>query len=125
MYAERHAVSLTTDASGAATGYTPVVSGRVLGVRVVVPGSGGIEATADITITAEATGQAILTLTNQNGSGSYYPRVPTHDTAGAAALYAAGGTAVLDAIAVGQDRIKIVVAQGGDTKACTVHVLIG
>ena len=28
MYVERHVVTLTTDASGAATGYTPVVTGR-------------------------------------------------------------------------------------------------
>lgn len=32
MYCERHTIALTTNGSGAATGYTPVVSGRVLSV---------------------------------------------------------------------------------------------
>lgn len=44
------------------------------------------------------------------------PRQPTHSTAGVAALYTAGGTAVGDRIALGRDRIKIVVGSGGNTK---------
>ena len=124
MQVERHVVSITTDASGDATAYTPVTTGRVLGVRVVVPGSGGIESTSDITITAEATGESILTLTNQNGSGSFYPRVGVHDAAGAAATL--DGTRLLrDSVAVANDRVKIVVAQGGNAKAATIHVIVG
>lgn len=122
MQVERHVVSLTTNSSGDATGYTPNVNGRVLGIRYV---KNDFANGADFTITADATGESILALTDQNASGSFYPRVPTHTTAGAAALYAAGGTAVNDRIALANDRVKIVVAQGGDTKTGTVHVIIG
>lgn len=125
MYAERHVVQLTTDAAGAATGYTPVVTGRVLAVHYVKDGSNPFADGVDFTVTAEATGEAILTLTDQNASGSFYPRAATHDVAGAGALYAAAGTAVRDRIAVANDRVKIVVAQGGDTKVGAVHVVIG
>lgn len=126
MHAERLQVAITTDASGDATAYSAALTGRILGIRVVVPGSGGIENTADFTITAEATGEQILTVANVNGSQSYYPRVPTHKAAdGAAELYAAGGTNVRGTIVLVNDRVKIVVAQGGNAKTCTVHVIVG
>lgn len=44
---------------------------------------------------------------------------------GVAALYAAAGTAVNDGIAVAKDRIKIVVAQGGNVKSGAFHVVVG
>ena len=126
MHAERHAVALTTDASGDVTAYSPNITGRILGIRVVVPGSGGIEATSDFTITAETTGEQILTVANVNGSQSYYPRVPTHKAAdGAAELFAAGGTNVRDYITLANDRVKIIVAQGGNAKTATVYVIVG
>jgi hypothetical protein len=82
---ERHIVTLTTAVGGAATGYTPVIRGRILGiVYVKTDFADGV----DFTITAEATGESILTLSNQNTSGAFYPRTGVHDTAGAAALYA-------------------------------------
>lgn len=123
MYAQRVAVSsLTTNASGDATGYTEAVTGRVLGIIYTI---GTFAAGVDLTITAEATGEAILTLTNANSSANYYPRVGVHDSAGAAALYAAAGTAVREPVTVVNDRVKVVVAQGGDTKTGTVAVIIG
>jgi hypothetical protein len=41
-----------------------------------------------------------------------------------AALYAAGGTAVADCIALAGDRVKIVLAQGGASKVGVFHVLV-
>ena len=41
-----------------------------------------------------------------------------------AALYASGGVAVLDRIAIGGDRLKIVVDGGGVSKTGTLHVTI-
>ena len=52
------------------------------------------------------------------------PRVATSDAAGTAALFASGGTAVQDKIALANDRIKIAVAQGGDTKSGVFHFLV-
>lgn len=124
MYVDRQVVALTTDASGNATGCTGQTQGCVLGIAIVVPGSGGIDNTADFTITAEATGEAILTITNQNGSANYYPRAQVCGPTGSGLTYDNTRT-VNEPVAVGADRIKIVIAQGGNAKTCTVHVLLG
>ncbi len=125
MYAERHAVTITTDAEGAAEVYTPAVTGRVLGVRLVIPGSGGLDAGTDLTVTAEATGEAILAVTNQGGSSaSYYPRQPIHGATGAALEYATG-FAQVEPITLVADRVKIVVAQGGNVTTGTAYVIVG
>lgn len=118
----RETVTITTDGSGDATGYTGTVTGHVHSVRYVKTDyADGV----DMTITGETTGIAIVTLTNYNASGTVYPRAGTHDTTGTAALYAAGGTAVNDQIPVVNERIKIVVAQGGATKSGTFYVTVG
>lgn len=122
MHAERKTVTVTVDASGDGTGYTPVVTGRVLQVRYVkVDFAAGV----DFNITAEATGETIWAEDNVNASATRAPRQATHSTAGVAALYAAGGQAVLDHIVLANDRVKIVVAQGGNVTSGTFHVLIG
>lgn len=121
MYVRRETVSLTTNGSGAATGYTGVVTGRVLGVIYTKTDfSDGV----DITITAEATGEAILTLSNQNSSGTFYPRVAVHGGDGTALTYDSSEP-VSEPVAVAQDRIKIDVASGGSGKTGTVAVIIG
>lgn len=124
MYAERHVVTLTTDASGAVTGHTPVVAGEIRQIVYVPDGSTPFDATVDFTITLEATGEGLWVESNITGAKSVAPRLPTHDLVGAAALYAAGGVAVRDRIAAAKDRVKIVIAQGGDTKKGTFHVVI-
>lgn len=120
----RHVVDVATIADGSGTGYTPAVSGFVRTIRYVKDGTTPYAAGVDVTITAEISGAAIATLTNLDATGTYQPRVATHDTVGAAALYAAGGTAVNDLIPVAQERIKIVIAAGGDTKTGRFHVYV-
>ncbi len=122
MYVSRHTIALATSAGGAATAFSGRVTGRILAVIYTAV---DFDATADITITLEETGEAILTLTNQAASGVFYPRVPTHDETGAAALYAAAGTNVRDAVAAANDRVKVVVAQGGATKTGTIVIVVG
>lgn len=120
-YAQRHVVSVTTIADGSATAYSPVVTGKLSQIRYVKTDfADGV----DFTITAEATGETIWTDTNINASETVAPRQPTHDTAGAAAVYAGGGSAVLDKIALANDRVKIVIASGGDTKTGTFHIIL-
>jgi hypothetical protein len=120
-YVNRQVVTVTTDASGDGTGYTDAVTGYVQTIRYVKTDfANGV----DFTITAEATGESILAVTDGNASATYAPRQATVSVANAASLYAAGGTAVNDRIAVANDRIKIVVAQGGDTKTGTFHVVL-
>ncbi len=121
MFLERHRVALTTAADGSIIGYTPVVTGRVLGIRYVKTDfADGV----DFTITAEATGETVWTQLDVNASVTCYPRAGVHDTAGVAAT--TDGTRLLrDAVHVANDRIKISIVAGGDTKSGTFHVLIG
>ena len=122
MYAERHAVPVTTASDGSATAYSPVVTGRVLSVIYT---KDSFDNGVDFTITTETTLQNVWVDTNVNASEQVNPRLPTHDQAGAALLYAAGGAAVADHIYAANERIKIVIAQGGNVKAGTFTVLIG
>lgn len=121
MHVERHVVTLTTDAEGAAVGYTPAVVGQVCAVHYVKTDfADGV----DVDVTGEDTGQVIWSQDDVNASAVVAPRQASHTTAGVAALYAAGGAAVLAPIVVAE-RIKIAVAAGGDTKTGTFHVVIG
>lgn len=117
MHVERINVSVTTIADGSATAFTDrPVTGTVLAVMYTKHGSNPYDDTVDITITGEGSGIAILTQANATASFTKAPRMPTHGSAdGAAALYAAGGTAVNAPIPVANERIKIVLAQGGDS----------
>ncbi len=122
MFIDRQVVTIVVSAGGAGTGYTGNVTGRVLAVVYAKTDyADGI----DFVITAEDTGEAILTGTDVNSSQPFYPRVGVHDATGAARLYAAGGTAVAEPVAVANGRVKIVVAAGGVSKTGTFHVLIG
>jgi hypothetical protein len=122
MHVERHVVAITTASDGTATGYTPALTGRVLAIHYVKTDfADGV----DFTITSEATGETIWSQLNVNASASCYPRAATHGTDGAAALYAAAGQAVREPIALANDRVKIQIAQGGNAKSGTFHVVIG
>ena len=113
-------VSIVTDGAGAATAYTSdfLNGGHVESVTIT---TGTLVAGTDWTITDDATGAAILTLTNVN-TGTFRPRGATHDTVGAASLYTTG-FAVNDKIAI-SGRIKIVVAQGGAATAGTISFIV-
>lgn len=114
-------VDLTTNSSGAATGYTPYFSGYIQAIQYVKTDfADGV----DFTITADVTGESILALTDQNSATIVRPRAATHSTAGVASVYASGGTAVNDRIALGRDRVKVVIAQGGNVKTGQVIVTV-
>jgi hypothetical protein len=114
-------ISATTNGSGAATVYSPYVSGYIESVQYVKTDfADGV----DFTITAEATGESIWVDTNINAAETVRPRAATHSTAGVASVYASGGTAVNDRIALGRDRVKIVIASGGDTKTGSFVVTV-
>jgi hypothetical protein len=112
------AVTVTTAADGSATAYSETVTGKLSTVRYV---KNNYDNGVDFTITSEATGETLWTQADVNASITVAPRQATHSTAGTAALYAAGGTAVLDKIALAGDRVKIVIAQGGNVKSGAFH----
>lgn len=121
MAIRRFVVTVTTASDGSATAYTPYLSGYINAIEYIKADyTDGV----DFTITAEATGETIWTEANVNAAKVCLPRAATHSTAGVAALYASGGTAVLERIALGRDRVKIVLAQGGATKTGAFHVIV-
>lgn len=121
MTLRRFVVPVTTAADGSATAYSPYLSGYL---AQIVYAKTDYANGVDFTITAEATGETLWTESDVNASVSKSPRAATHSTAGVAALYAAAGTAVNDRIALARDRVKIVLAQGGNVKTGTFHIVV-
>lgn len=121
----RHVVSVTTDASGDVTAYTTdPVNGYVHSIRYL-PGSAALDTGADVDITGEVTG--IVVLNDDNIGTSAYtvmPRMATQDETNTASLYAAAGEPVEDRVAIAGERIKVVVASGGDTKSGAFHIVV-
>lgn len=120
----RYKVAVTTAADGTATAYAPKTSGEIHSIQYVKDGSNAFADGVDFSVTCEATGENIWTEANVNASAVRYPRAATHSQAGAASLYAAGGTAIQTRIAIGGDRVKIAIAQGGNAKTGAFHILV-
>jgi hypothetical protein len=126
MFVERHEVTIAVSAGGAGTGYTPVVTGFIRAIVYVPDATIPYDTGFDAVITCDVSGLAIDTITNGGtGALNLYPRAATTTIANAASLYAAGGTAVNDRIPVANERVKIVIAQGGTSKTGLFHVYIG
>jgi hypothetical protein len=126
MYVERQEVSIASDGSGNGTGFTPIVTGHILAIRYVPDGTSPYDTGVDFVITGETSGIAVLTVTNAGTvAADYYPRAATATVANAAALYAAGGVAVLDRIPIAGERLKIAIAQATSAKVGKFHVFIG
>lgn len=120
-YAQRVRIDVVTASDGSATAYSEVVTGILAQLRYVKTDfADGV----DFTVTAEATGETLWAQENVNASVTVAPRQALHTTAGAAALYASGGTAVLGPIALANDRIKVVVANGGSAKSGTIWAIL-
>lgn len=121
MTIRRFVVSATVDASGDAEVYSPVIRGKIVSIRYVKTDfADGV----DFVITGETSGQTLWSEEAVNASATRHPRAPTHSTAGTAAVYAADGEAVNDMIALADERIKIVVGDGGNAKSGTFHITI-
>lgn len=117
-------VTVTTAADGSATAYSPKVAGKIHSIQYVKDGSNPFANGVDFAITAEQTGENIWTESDVNASAIRYPRAPTHSQVGVASLYAAGGTAVQAPVGVAGDRVKFVLAQGGNAKVGVFHILL-
>lgn len=120
----RKRVTITTASDGSATAYTPRVSGLLHSIHYVKHATTAYADGVDFVISSEATGEVFWDEDNVNAAAVRYPRAATHSTAGVAELYASGGTAVSDKPALAQDRIKIVIASGGNAKIGDFHFLI-
>lgn len=121
MGIRKYTVVANSDGDQVGTAYSGWISGYIESIQYVkVDYTNGV----DFTITVESTGEGLWTDTDVDASEVVRPRAATHSTAGVAALYASGGVAVLDRIAVGRDRVKIVLAQAGANKTGTFVITV-
>lgn len=116
-----HKVSttITTDASGNATVY---LGSKLKGYLVALNYFPGDLATGtDLTITAETSGAPILTKVNMGTANSYlYPRaLPTNANSATGPL----GTVPTERIPLMGERIKVVVAGGGNTLTGSIEAV--
>lgn len=113
MPISREAVTVTTDSSGAATAYSSVLNGFLYRIKIVDTDMAA--GAVDYTITSEDSGDTLLAITNTEDADKY-PRQPVDTTAGVAISDS------FEKIPLNNERVKIVVAQGGDTKSATVTI---
>jgi len=121
-YIQRYVVTVTTDEKGKGIGYTPAVTGKVSAIHYVKDSSNAYSGGAAVVVTAEATGETILEV-DLDRSATFAPRQATHAIDGTPAYYASLHP-VLDSICLANDRIKIAVSNGGNTKTGTFPVVI-
>lgn len=99
------------DGSAAGTGYTTeIMNGRIVGVYVDYTTQ---PATCDVTITTKgdtAPAKTILTLTDANTDGWFYPRTQVQGPTGSGLTY--DGTRTINEALPVDDYGKVVVAQG-------------
>lgn len=119
-------ISVTPAGSaGSATGNTTTnapVNGKVLAVYVDY--SASTPATADVTIATSGgnyPANTILTVSNNNSDGWYYPRHTVHDEVAAAITY--NGTQEVHEPVPVADAVKVTVAQTDADEVVTVYLL--
>jgi hypothetical protein len=110
-------IDLTTNGSGAATGFGNAVNGLLYAVQLI---AGDFASGVDLTLTSDlgdSLSVPLLVKANFNTSQFAYPRVLEHDAADGTDLT----TYTMPLIA---GRPKAVIAQGGDTKTGAVVLFI-
>ncbi len=114
----RYSATITTTPDGAATVYVGhEFRGKVVAIKYA-PGS--LATGAGLVITGETYGVPILTKASAGTADVwYYPRAPANQVADGAAI-----TNSQEHVWLYDERIKVVVAAGGDTKAGAITVYI-
>lgn len=115
-YVQRVSVAVTTIADGSATAFSVPLMGDLSQIRYAKT---DFDNGVGFTITNETTGETLWAEAAVNASATRAPRQAVHTTAGVAV----GATSV-DKIALAGDRIKIVIASGGNVKSGTFVFLL-
>lgn len=116
MYAERQAIAVTTAADGSATVYSANVNGRIDAIQYVKT---SFDDGVGITVTGETTGRAILVVANMNASATYCPLVPARKAADGTA-----STLTEVPVVLVNERVKIVIASGGNAKVGSFYLTV-
>ena len=121
MHVEAYSKTITTDAGGDATDYIGPVTGRILAIHYA---KDDFAAGVDFAITAKDTGDGLWTEADVNAAKSVYPRAQVHDLVGAVRTLD-GTRAMAEPVAVANQQVKVVIAQGGNAKSGTFTVIVG
>jgi hypothetical protein len=117
----RHTISGTTIVGGTLTAYTNTVArGNIKAIHVDYDSTAA--ATADLVL-SDNEGQTILTLTDINTDGWYYPRANAQDATGVDRVFIAAGQKIPVEFTV-FSLLKLVLAQAGDLKTIKVTFLV-
>jgi len=121
---ERAVISITTDGDGNAIAYLgKAVTGHIHTIRYV---KDDFDDGVGVVISGEKSGIAILTLAAMNASVTKNPRGDAHEIAdGTVSEYVGQDQPVKVLIPLANERIKIVVSAGGDTKTGVFHIWVG
>lgn len=131
MFVNKGTVTVTTDSSGDGTGYISVGNGRVLSIHYTVTGTPFLEATSptngfDFTITTEDTLQNLWVETGITAAKTVAPRQSVSDLVGAVTYYNdESDEPVVEHVYIANERVKIVVANGGSVLTGDFTVLWG
>lgn len=121
-FVRSESVTVTTAADGSATAYTTgVYTGRVHRITYTKT---DFDNGVDFDVTGEATGVVLWDQDNVNATATVCPRQPTHTVAGVASVYS-GTDGVLTDIWVVNERIKFIIASGGNVKTGAFRVWVG
>ena len=123
MYAERHSITFTTHSSaGTVTAYTDKeVTGRILQVQYV---KDDLANGSTITLTGNTTGIPIMAISAMNASATHLPRRATTDQDGAAITYDQTA-AVHEAVVLVQEKVKLAISSGGNSKSGEIIITVG
>jgi len=119
-------VDITTNVDGDGVGYVSKVggedNGHLLAIRYV---KNDYDDGVGIVVTGETSGIEILTIANMNATVTEFPRGSASKQADGTDAEYASGYPVKVPIPIANERVKIVVSSGGDTKSGLFHVWIG
>ena len=118
-YVATSSSAIVTTSTGAATVYSGVHNGLIQTITIACAGT---TSTADVVITGETSGAAILTKANLTKSvtNTFHPRAQAHAVADGATT----SGVVLTKVPLAQDRIKVVMLGGGNAQSYTVRYFI-
>lgn len=124
MAMQRVIIAATTAADGSFTGYSQhPVNGHVEHMRYT-PGASPIDTNGDIDVTGESSGVVVADHDNIGLTAfTKAYRSATHDINGVAATYD-GTRPVLNKVAIAGERLKLVIANGGNATSGTFEFVV-
>lgn len=112
---QKDTIAVTTDGSGNATAYFDAITGELDSIKYTKPGgSADYDSGVDFTITTETGGEGLWTESSVDATKKVRPRVITNNQTGGA-LAVAANIPNTEMVRLVGDRIKVGIAQGGDT----------